>query len=83
MVSERLEVRLDAERRQKLAELAAARHLSISDAVREAIDKAYEDVKRQRRLELIRRIGELNIEDVPDPETLSKQLSQAHDAGIP
>ncbi len=83
MVSERLEVRLDAGRRQKLAELAAARSLSISEAVREAIDRAYEDIMRERRLRAARELSAMEIEDVPDPETLSKQLDEAHDPGIP
>jgi hypothetical protein len=83
MVGERLEVRLDPEMREKLEELAKMRSLSISDTVREAIDKAYAEVMLRRRREAARRIGEMGIEDVPDPETLSKQLAEAHDPGIP
>jgi hypothetical protein len=83
MVSQRLEVRLDPAMRQKLEELARVRSLSISDAVREAIDRAHDEAMVAYRLELVRQIGELNIEDVPDPETLSRQLDETHDAGIP
>lgn len=83
MTTERLEVRLDAERRRKLDELAKARGRPVSAVIREAIDRAYDEIRLERRLQLVRDIGELNIEDVPDPETLSKQLDEAHDPGIP
>ena len=83
MTTERLEVRLDAEHRRKLDELAKARGRPVSAVIREAIDRAYDEIRLERRLQLVRDIGELNIEDVPDPETLSKQLDEAHDPGIP
>jgi hypothetical protein len=31
----------------------------------------------------VRQIAEANIEDVPDPEELSRQLAEAHDPGLP
>ena len=83
MTTERLEVRLGAEHRRKLDELAKARGRPVSAVIREAIDRAYDEIRLERRLQLVRDIGELNIEDVPDPETLSKQLDEAHDPGIP
>ncbi|HEU0074148.1 MAG TPA: hypothetical protein VFS30_09060 [Dehalococcoidia bacterium] len=81
MVTERLDVRLDPERRRKLEELAEHRQASVSDTVRELIDQAYEDEAREHRLKLVREIAGLNIEDVPDPEELSRQLAQTHDLG--
>ena len=80
MVSERLEVRLDSERRRKLSELAAARHAPVSEVVRQMIDEVYEEVLLERRRQAVQRIAQLQVEDVPDPETLSRQLAQTYDA---
>jgi hypothetical protein len=81
MVLERLDVRLDKERRRKLAELAEKEGLSLSDAVRRMIDREYEAIELENRLAAVRRIAAANIEDVPDPETLSKQLEETYDLG--
>ena len=83
MVSERLEVRLDKERRRKLSELAASRGAPISELVRQMIDEQYEAILRERRLTAVREIAKMQIEDVPDPETLKRQLDSAHDPGVP
>jgi predicted DNA-binding protein len=83
MVSQRLEVRLDPEMREKLEKLAEVRSLTISEAVREAIDKAYEEVMHQKRRDAARRIGDMEIEDVPDMATLKKQLSETYEPRIP
>lgn len=81
MVSERLEVRLDTEHRRKLAEVAAFRSLSVSEAVRQMIDRAYEEVDREERLRAVREMGEMKI-PVPDPETLKRLLAEAHDPRV-
>ena len=77
----RLDVRLDAEQRQRLEELVAERGASISEVVRRLIDDAYEDVMRKRRMEAVERMVSLNVEDVPDPDTLSRELEKAHEPG--
>jgi Arc/MetJ-type ribon-helix-helix transcriptional regulator len=79
MITERLEVRLDSEHRQKLAELVERERASISEVIRRLIDQAYEDSLRERRLELVREIAALEIEDVPDPDELSRQLDRTYD----
>ena len=48
-MSGRLDVRLNAEQRQRLEELAEERGAPISEVVRRLIDDAYEDVMRERR----------------------------------
>ncbi len=77
----RLDVRLDDERRARLEELVKERGVPISELVRRFIDDAYEDVMLQRRMEAVRRLVNLNIEDPPDPATLSRQLEEAHEPG--
>jgi predicted transcriptional regulator len=80
MASERLDVRLDHERRRKLSELAAARSSSVSEVVREMIDQAYEEGLRADRVRAARELAQLAVEDVPDPETLRRQLEGTYDS---
>ncbi|MDP2935169.1 MAG: ribbon-helix-helix protein, CopG family [Dehalococcoidia bacterium] len=79
MQAERLEIRLDPERRHKLERLAADRGTPVSHLVRAMIDEAYERTISQERLKAALELGQLNIEDVPEPEELSKQLESAYD----
>ena len=81
MATERLDVRLDQERRRKLRELAAEQGAPVSEMVRRLIDRAYEDTLQARRRRAAQELGRLEIEDVPDPETLSRQLEGTHDSG--
>jgi uncharacterized protein (DUF1778 family) len=77
--TERLEVRLDEERRRKLAEVASRRGTPVSEAVRTMIDEAYEDLVRERRLEAARRIASMEIAGLADPDELSRELESAHE----
>ena len=79
MTAERLEVRLDVGRRRKLAHLATATGLSASDLVRQMIDAFYEEAQRGERRRAAATIGQLEVEEVPNPETLSRQLDTVHD----
>ena len=51
----------------------------LSEVLRQMIDEAYERVDREERMAAARRLGELEVEDVPDPETLNRQLDETHD----
>jgi hypothetical protein len=79
MVTERLEIRLDPDRRRKLGEMSRERGVPVSELVRQMIDAAYEDVDRERRLRIVDEMAGMAVEDVPDPETLSRELATAHD----
>lgn len=81
MAVDRLEVRLDPVRRRKLTALSAARGASISEIVREMIDRLYEEVDRAERRRAVDELAQMQIEDVPDPDTLSRELDAAHDVG--
>lgn len=81
MTTERLDVRLDQERRRKLRELAEQQGAPVSEMVRRLIDRAYEDTVMARRRRAARQLGQLQIEDVPDPEMLRHQLEAAHEPG--
>ena len=77
----RLDVRLDAEQRRRLEELAETSAKPISDVVRGLIDDAYEDVLRERRRQAVERLIKLEVEDPPDAVTLSRELEAAHEPG--
>ena len=81
MATQRLDIRLDQERRRKLRELAAEQGAPISELVRRLIDQAYEETLRERRARAARELGRLEIEDVPDPATLSRQLEDTYESG--
>jgi len=74
MVTDRLEVRIDPEHRRKLSELATEHGAPVSEVVRQMIDQAYEETLRVRRHRAASELARLEVEDVPDPETLSRQL---------
>jgi hypothetical protein len=77
MRSEGLVVRLDPKMRGKLEEVAAARGSSVSELVRSLIEHSYEEeVAGAARLEAAERIGSMEIEDVPEPAELKRQLSE-------
>ena len=77
----RLDVRLDDEQRRRLEVVVEARRTPISDVVRGLIDDAYEDAMRERRRAAAKRLAAMEVEDVPDPETLSRELEAAHEPG--
>lgn len=78
-MSDRLEIRLDPERRRRLDQLAQRRHASISDLVRALLDREYEEWLGSERMRVARVISALSIEDVPKPGLLDQQLEQAYD----
>ena len=83
MTVEGLNVRLDQERRRKLLELAAEQGTSVSETVRRLIDREYEDTLGARRKRAAQELGQLEIEDVPDPVVLHRQLEAAYESGLP
>ena len=52
---------------------------AVSDVVRSLIDHAYEEVRRAQRLEAARELVAMEVEDPPDPETLSRQLDATYE----
>ncbi|MBI4312189.1 MAG: hypothetical protein HY681_10465 [Chloroflexi bacterium] len=76
MRTERLDIRIDSERRRKLQELVESQGAPISEVVCRLIDVAYEDTLRSRRRKAAEALAQLELEDVPDPGTLSRQLGE-------
>lgn len=74
----RLGVRLDSARRSRLDEIAQSKGAPISEVVRSLIDDAYEDMRRERRMQAVERLANLNAGDMPDPEELARQLNDKY-----
>ncbi len=78
-MSARLDVRLGDERKQRLDEIAEAQGVPVSEVVRGLIDEAWEAVMGERRKDAARRLIAMEVEDVPDPDILSRQLSERYE----
>src|SRR5687768_8014555 len=79
----RLEVRLDKERKRRLHELAERRHASAAEVIRELIDRAYDEVDRERRYRAWERLCSLELPVPDDPEDLRREILSAHDIPDP
>jgi predicted transcriptional regulator len=74
MTTARLDVRLDPGLKQKLDRIAEIQEETVSDVIRQLIERAYNEAMLEYRHELIRRIAQANVEDMPDPEELARQM---------
>jgi hypothetical protein len=45
------------------------------------IDRMYETASRERRIRAAERLAALEVEEVPEPEELSRQLNETYSAG--
>ncbi len=72
MAADRLDVRLDPEHRRMLSELAVERGAPVSETIRGLIDRACEAALQARRRRAAQLLAQLEVEDVPDPATLSR-----------
>ncbi len=79
--TERVEVRLDGDTRRKLREVASSRDVSVSEVVRELIERSYEAELVKSRTRTAEEFGRLELEDVPEMEILRRQLEEAHGSG--
>ncbi len=77
--TERIEIRLDSKRRERLRRIAEDRQTSASSAIRSLIDADFERLQTEKRRKALEAFGRLAIEDVADPETLKRQLEGAYD----
>lgn len=73
-----IQLDLDPEHGQRLAEISATRGSTASEVIADLIDRAYVAEGRSRRLALVAEIGQLAIEDPPDPSTMQAELAEAH-----
>lgn len=81
MGERRLEVRLDAQRDERLRSLAEHRGATVSQVVRDLVDEAYEVLRRERRVAAAARFLSLPpAGPVPDdPRELKRQILEGYE----
>ena len=72
------QLELTSEHGQRLSEISEARGSTPEEVIADLIDRAYALESRARRLALVEEIGQLEIEEPPDPATMHQQLAEAH-----
>jgi Arc/MetJ-type ribon-helix-helix transcriptional regulator len=82
MKYDRVEIRLDEEHQRKISELKAE-YGSASEVIRRGIDAVYEEARVKRGKAIVRRMAEANLEEMPDPEELKRQIESAYDVPDP
>jgi len=80
MLERRLQILLDRERYERLAQEAEARGTSVAQIVREAIDRALPPTTLRRR-EAAARILQAPDMPVPDPGDLRAELDELRSGG--
>jgi len=83
MVTERLEIRLDPTFRRWMTEMADERGDTLSNVVRDLLERGREEVMREIRHRAIEELCAMEIEDMPDPEELNRQLASKYDTDLP
>ena len=76
----RLDTRLDAEHRDRKG-VAKERGMSNLKEGHRIPDDGCEDQMRKRRMKAAERLIGLEVEDPPDPATLSRELESAYEPG--
>ena len=80
-MANRLEVRLDPERRSRLEELAREKGAPISEVVRQLIDDAYEEIDRARRRRAVERMASMSLPVPEDPQDIRRIIRQSGNIG--
>lgn len=83
MVTRRFEIRLDPEREEHVERVAVDEGVSMTDAVRRLLDRGWEDWMKNRRRLAVERIAAMEIEEMPEPEELNRQLDSTYDVDLP
>jgi len=83
MLTKRVEVRLDERAAQALDDLAAEKQTSVSEVMREALWRLHEDYRRERRRLAVERMAAMEIEEMPDPEELARQMNATYEVDLP
>ena len=83
MVTKRVEVRLDAETAEVLTNLAHERRSTISEVLRVAVRRMDDEAQRERRRRIVDEIAAMEIEEMPDPDELARQMDSMYDLDLP
>jgi DNA transposition AAA+ family ATPase len=80
MTTDRLDMRIDAQDRRKLSEMAEDEG-SISETARRLIDEAYEVLMHSRRMEAVELIVNANVGPPPELDELRRLVDEAASPG--
>jgi hypothetical protein len=83
VVTKRVEFRADEETAETLLELVARRKTTVSEVLREAVRRMDEQDQRERRRRIVDELAAMEIEEMPDPDELKRQLDSMHDVNLP
>ncbi len=81
MLSERMQILLSQEQRQRLEEEAKRRGASVGSLVREAIDARFGGFSREERIRAVEEIGRMRGRFLT-PEELNRIVEEERDAAI-
>ena len=83
MVTRRLEMRIDEERLSRLERVAKEEGQTVSQTARRLLDRGWEDWMRERRRLAVDRIAAMEIEEMPEPDELARQMDAMYDLDLP
>lgn len=83
MVTRRFEIRLDPEREDHVEYVAEEEGVSVTDAFRRLLDRGWEDWMKERRRIAVDRIAAMEIEEMPEPDELARQMDAMYDLDLP
>jgi len=83
VVTKRIEARFDEETAEILSNLAHERNSTVAEVLREAVRRMDDDEQRERRRRIVDEIAAMNIEEMPDPEELARQMDSMYDLDLP
>ncbi|MEX2106080.1 MAG: hypothetical protein WD810_04210 [Solirubrobacterales bacterium] len=87
MYTERLQILISKEQRQRLEQEAKRRESSVASVIRDAVEAELGGVSRQDRLRAVEAISRLRGEPYLPPEELAREIDRSHgeeiDRGIP
>jgi hypothetical protein len=78
-----VEIRLDARAAEALGNLAAEKKATVSEVMREALWRLYDEYRRERRRLAVERLAAMEIEEMPDPEELARQMNKTYAVDLP
>lgn len=78
-MTKRIELRLEEEAYEDLADLAAARRMSLTAVIREAIQLLRNERDHEERRKAVDELAAMEIEEMPEPDELKRQLDSMYD----
>lgn len=82
MYSERLQILVSKEQRQRLEREAKRRGASVASVIRDAVEVELGGSSREKRLAAVEAIRQMPSVPAPPPDELERLIAESHDAEI-